>query len=133
LRDVVGPPARRALAADVAQRAITLLRDRDALVPRRQGRALIVQYAPETELKAGRVFGPTLASALPQSRVLKISPTIVRSQLDSIAALGQGMDRIIVATYVRRIERQGRFAQPQQIGAWIDSMSKQPTWPKVDI
>jgi beta-N-acetylhexosaminidase len=133
LRDVVGSPPHRALAADVAQRAITLLRDRDALVPMRQGRALIVQYAPETELKAGRVFGPTLASGLPQSRVVKISPTIVRSQLDSIAALGQGMDRIIVATYVRRIEGEGRFALPQQIAAWIDSLSKQAMGPKVVV
>jgi len=133
LRDVVGSPAHRALAADVAQRAITLLRDRDALVPMRQGRGLIVQYAPETELKAGRVLGPTLASALPGSRLVKISPTITRSQLDSIAALGQGMDRIIIATYVRRIEGEGRFALPQHIASWIDSLAKQPTGPKVIV
>jgi beta-N-acetylhexosaminidase len=133
LRDVVGSPAHRALAADVAQRAITLLRDRDALVPVRQGRGLIVQYAPETELKAGRVLGSTLASALPGSRLVKISPTMTRSQLDSIAALGQGMDRIIVATYVRRIEGEGRFALPQHIASWIDSLAKQPTGPKVIV
>jgi beta-N-acetylhexosaminidase len=133
LRDVVGSPPHRALAADIAQRAITLLRDRDALVPMRQGRGLIVQYAPETELKAGRVMGPMLASALPQSRVVKISPTITRSQLDSIATLGQAMDRIIVATYVRRIEGEGRFALPQHVASWIDSLAKQPTGPKVIV
>src|SRR5690348_2202340 len=121
LRDVVGSPAHRALAADVAQRAITLLRDRDAVVPTRTGRALIVQYAPETELKAGRVFGPMLSAGLPQSRAVRLSPTVARSQLDSIAALAQGMDRIIVAMYVRRIEGEGRFALPQQIATWIDS------------
>ena len=110
LRDVVGSPAHRALAADIAQRAVTLLRDRDALVPMKSGRALVVQYAPETELKAGRVLGPALISALPQSRVVKISPTVTRPQLDSIAALGQGLDRIVVAAYVRRVEGEGRFA-----------------------
>jgi beta-N-acetylhexosaminidase len=133
LRDVVGSPAHRALAADIAQRAVTLLRDRDALVPMRTGRALIVQYAPETELKAGRVFGPTLSAGLPQSRVVRVSPTITRPQLDSIAALGQGMDRIIVATYVRRIEGEGRFALPQQIATWIDSLAKQTTGPKLVV
>ena len=80
LRDVVGSPVHRALAADVAQRAVTLLRDRDSVVPIRSGRALVVQYAPETELKAGRVFGPTLAAALPQSRVVKVSTTMTRSK-----------------------------------------------------
>ncbi|HZI40702.1 MAG TPA: glycoside hydrolase family 3 N-terminal domain-containing protein, partial [Gemmatimonadaceae bacterium] len=133
LRDVVGSPAHRALAADVAQRAITLLRDRDAVVPTRTGRALIVQYAPETELKAGRVFGPMLSAGLPQSRAVRLSPTVARSQLDSIAALAQGMDRIIVAMYVRRIEGEGRFALPQQIATWIDSLAKQSIGPKVVV
>ena len=133
LRDVVGSPAHRALAADVSQRAVTLLRDKDALVPTRSGRALVVQYAPETELKAGRVFGPALMAALPQSRVVKVTPSITRAQLDSIAALGQGMDRIVVAAYVRRIEGEGRFAVPQHVATWIDSLAKLPAGPKVAV
>jgi beta-N-acetylhexosaminidase len=133
LRDVVGSPAHRALAADIAQRAITLLRDRDGLVPIRGGRALIVQYAPESELKAGRVFGPTLLSALPQSRVVKVSPSITRQQLDSIATQATGVDRIIVATYVRRIEGEGRFAVPQHVAMWIDSLAKQTNGARLTV
>jgi beta-N-acetylhexosaminidase len=133
LRNVVGSPAHRALAADVAQRAVTLLRDKDGLVPMRGGRALVIQYAPETELKAGRVFGPTLTAALPQSRVVKVTPSIARSQLDSIGTLAQGMDRVVVAAYVRRIEGEGRFAVPQHIAGWIDSLAKSPTGPKVEV
>src|SRR5439155_1599158 len=57
LRDIVGAPEHRALAADIAARAVTLLRDRDRMLPvALEGRLLIVQYAPETEIKAGRVF-----------------------------------------------------------------------------
>lgn len=133
IRDIVGTPAHRALAADVAQRAVTLLRDRDNLVPTRGGRALIVQYAPETELKAGRVFGPTLLSALSGSRVVKVTPTVTRSQLDSIVAQAQGMDRIVVAAYVRRIEGEGRFAMPQHVATWIDSLAKQAAAPKIIV
>ena len=133
LRDVVGSPAHRALAADIAQRAVTLLRDRDSIVPTRAGHALIVQYAPETELKAGRVFAPTLLAALPGSRVAKISPSVSRQQLDSITAQGQGIDRIIVAAYVRRIEGEGRFAMSQQVATWIDSLAKQSAGPKLEV
>ena len=133
LRDVVGSPAHRALAADIAQRAVTLLRDRDSIVPMRGGRALVIQYAPETELKAGRVFGPTLSAALPQSRVVKVTPSVGRMQLDSIAALAQGMDHIVIAAYVRRIEGEGRFAVPQQVATWIDSLAKSATGPKVAV
>jgi beta-N-acetylhexosaminidase len=133
IRDIVGTPAHRALAADIAKRAVTLLRDRDNLVPTRGGRALIVQYAPETELKAGRVFGPMLQSALSGSRVVKVTPAVTRSQLDSIVAQAQGMDRIVVAAYVRRIEGEGRFAMPQHVATWIDSLAKQATAPKIIV
>jgi beta-N-acetylhexosaminidase len=110
-----------------------MLRDKDGLVPMRGGRALVIQYAPETELKAGRVFGPTLTAALPQSRVVKVTPSIAGSQLDSIGTLAQGMDRVVVAAYVRRIEGEGRFAVPQHIAGWIDSLAKSPTGPKVEV
>jgi beta-N-acetylhexosaminidase len=133
LRDVVGSPTHRALAADVAQRAITLLRDSAGLLPLRTGRALVVQYAPETELKAGRVFGPAMQAGLPGSRVVKVTPNVSRQQLDSIATLAQGMDRIIVAAYVRRIEGEGRFAVPQHVANWIDSLARQPKGPKVAV
>jgi beta-N-acetylhexosaminidase len=133
LRDVVGSSAHRALAADVARRAITLLRDRDGLVPLRPGRALVVQYAPETELKAGRVFGPTMLAALPGSRAVKISPTTSRDQLDSLASLARTFDHVVIAAYVRRIEGEGRFAIPQPIATWIDSLAHQSSGPKVTV
>jgi beta-N-acetylhexosaminidase len=34
---------------------------------------------------------------------------------------------------VRRIEGEGRFALPQHIASWIDSLAKQPTGPKVIV
>jgi beta-N-acetylhexosaminidase len=133
LRDVVGSPAHRALAAGVAQRAITLLRDRDSIVPARGKRALVVQYVPETELKAGRVFGPAMLAGLPGSRVVELPPNVSRQQLDSIGQVGQGMDDIVVAAYVRRIEGAGGFALPQPIAAWIDSLAGQRRGPRVVV
>ena len=124
LRDVVGSPAHRALAADIAGRAVTLLRDRDALVPAPSGvRTVLVQYMPETELRAGRAFAATIRQALPQSRAFKIGPAVPMATLDSIAREVRGADRVIVATYVRRIEGEGRFAMPAHIAAWIDTLS----------
>jgi beta-N-acetylhexosaminidase len=135
LREVVGSPEHRALAAEVAQRAITLIRDRDGLVPMSSSSALVVQYAPETELKAGRVFGPMLRSALRGSRVVKITPSAGRAQLDSLSSAAEagGIARIIVAAYVRRIEGEGRFAMPQQLAAWIDSLAQRPSGPKLAV
>ena len=125
LRSIVGAPEHRALAESVAQRAITLLRDRDSLVPfAPTSRTLVVQYMPETELKAGRVFGPTMQSAAKGMRVVKISPATGRAQLDALASAADSADRVVVALYVRRIEGEGRFAVPAPVAAWVDSVAR---------
>ncbi len=124
LRDVVGAPEHRALAADIGRRAVTLLRDRDSLVPVAPGaRTVLVQYMPETELRAGRAFAAAVRQGLPQTRSYKIGPTVSATTLDSIGRMVTGADRVIVATYVRRIEGEGRFAIPAHIAAWIDTLS----------
>ncbi len=125
LRYVVGTPEHRAVAANVAERAITLLRDRDTLVPLpRTARTLVVQYVPETEFRAGRVFGSMLRTSLPGTKVLNISTASGQAALDSIAAAAQNADRVIVATYVRRIEGAGRVAIPRNVAGWIDMLAQ---------
>ena len=124
LRDVVGAPEHRALAADIARRAVTLLRDRDGLVPAPSaGRVMVVQYMPETELRAGRTLAAAIRQALPGSVALKIGPGTASSVLDSIGRRVAGADRVVIATYVRRVEGEGRFAIPEQVAAWIDTLA----------
>jgi beta-N-acetylhexosaminidase len=128
LRDVVGAPEHRALAADVAQRAITLLRDRDGLLPvPAPSRLLVVQYMPETELRAGKAFAAAIRPSDAVSsgtRIVKISPTVSPARLDSISRLAEQADRVIVAAYVRRIEGEGRVAIPTWIATWADSLAQ---------
>ena len=123
LRDVVGAPDHRAMAADIARRAVTLLRDRDGLVPLRGGRTLLVQYMPETELRAGRITASELRGAWPGLRVVKVSPATSQADLDSLASQTTGAERIVVAAFVRRMEGQGRPAMPPHIASWIDRLA----------
>ena len=134
LRNVVSAPEHRATAASIARRAVTLLRDRDNLIPARtQGRALLVQYMPETELRAGR----TLAAAVRASRqaasmgptiVAKISPAATKDLLDSLGRVADSATTVIIAPHVRRVEGEGRSAIPPHIAAWIDQIAqRRPT------
>ncbi|MBC8087541.1 MAG: endonuclease/exonuclease/phosphatase family protein [Phycisphaerae bacterium] len=126
LRDVVGSPEHRNLAADIATRSVTLLRDEGKLIDSaRKGKTVLVQYMPETELRAGKVFAAEVrqGAGAGQTRVYKVGPTTAAATFDSIALASRGADRVIVATYVRRIEGEGRFAVPQNIAAWIDELS----------
>jgi beta-N-acetylhexosaminidase len=123
LREVVGSPEHRAMADDIARRAITLLRDNGNLLPVSSGRVVVVQYMPETELKAGRWFAREIASLRP-SGVFKITPRSGREELDSIARAARGADRIIVTAHVRRVEGEGRASIPLHIASWVDELAQ---------
>ena len=126
VREVVGSPEHRALARDISQRAVTLLRDRDNLVPMADtGRTLVIHYAPETEIKAGRVFNVEIAGGKRNHvQVLKIGPGATPDQLAAAARAAQTASRVIVAAYVRRVEGEGRFAMAQPVSTWIDSLAQ---------
>jgi beta-N-acetylhexosaminidase len=123
LREVVGAPAHRAVAADIARRAITLLRDQRTLLPLADtaARLFVVQYAPETEIKAGRAFMATLRGR--RATFARIGPSATKDLLDSLGRSADAATTVIVAAYVRRVEGEGRFAMPQQVAAWIDALA----------
>ena len=130
LREFVGTPEHRAVAADIARRAVTLVRDRDALVPLSvPGRVLVVQYMPETELRAGRIFGAAIRAGRSrvsgnQTFLAKIGPGATRDVLDSLGRIADSSAVVVIAPYVRRVEGEGRFAIPQQIAAWIEGVAR---------
>jgi beta-N-acetylhexosaminidase len=122
LREVVGAPEHRSVAAGIARRAITLLRDRGTLLPVPDtGRVLVVQYAPETEIKAGRAFMATLRGR--RTTFARIGPSAGKDLLDSLGRAANQASTIIVAAYVRRVEGEGRVAIPQPIASWIDGLA----------
>ena len=124
LREVVGSREHRGVAEDIARRAVTLLRDTPALLPVAGRRIAVVQYMPETELRAGKIFGGEVRTAFPETRVIKISPATSVTDLDSVTRQVAGADRVVVAAYVRRIEGEGRPAVPPHIAKWIDDLAK---------
>jgi len=123
LREVVGAPGHRAAAQDIARRAITLLRDRPGVLPVAGRRSLIIQYMPETELRAGRVFAAAMRAALPDTRVVKIGPASSPGLLDSLRAMSETADRVVISAYVRRIEGEGRPAIPAHIAEWMERLA----------
>jgi beta-N-acetylhexosaminidase len=129
LRNEVGAPEHRAVAADIAKRAITLLRDQDNLVPMKTpGRAFVIQYMPETELRAGKAFAAAVRSAraagnLGPTVTTKILPTATKYLLDSLGRAADSAAVVIIAPHVRRVEGEGRPTIPAHIAAWIDSLA----------
>ena len=121
LREIVGAATHRETARRIAREAVTLLRDEQSLVPVHDDQpTLVVTYAGETDVEAGRAFAAGLRSALRGARVVRISPRWPRSALDSLVRPG---DRVIASTHVRAVEPPGRFAVAPHVAAWLDSLA----------
>ncbi len=122
LRDTVGALAHRKLAQEIAERAITLVRDRSNLVPLARGvPTLVLTYAPEADITAGRSFATSLRAALGAgTRSQRIGARTPRAELDS---LGRGAERVVFSTHGRTIEGEGKLAIAPQVAQWLDSVA----------
>ena len=122
LRDTVGASAHRKVALDIAEKAITLVRDRGDLVPLGRGTpTLVLSYSPEADIGAGRSFATELRGALGAgTRAQRIGARTPRAELDS---LGMGAERVVFSTHGRTIEGEGKLAVAPQVAQWLDSVA----------
>ena len=122
LRDIVGQRAHRERAQRIAEDAITLLRDSDRQLPLAASQpTLVLTYVPELDNQAGRAFTTEMRSALLTMRSARITSATPRERLDSL--LRNGSERIVIGTFVRTIEGEGRFAVAEHVAKWIDSVA----------
>lgn len=123
LRDVVGQRAHRAKAMEIAADAITLLRDARAELPLATAKpTMVITYAAESDVLAGRPFTAEMRGALLAMRSARITPATPRARLDSLLT-GSGGEQVVIATFVRTIEGEGRFAIAEHVAKWIDSVA----------
>ncbi len=121
LRVIVGSAAHRTAARQIAQQAVTVIRDARALVPMPAGvPTVIVNYAGEMDITAGRDFAAELRLTIRGTRLVRVTPATPRPQLDSIARPGE---RVVVHTLVRTVEGEGRFVLAPAFARWVDSLS----------
>ena len=123
LRGVVGIASHRAVAAEIAARAITLLRNGDGALPLRPLRPVqLVIYTPETEFSGGNAFVDEFqkhGSAV----VTRVGPQTPRAALRAISKRAK-RGQLIVLTVVRRVEGRGRVAIAEPFAAWVRQITK---------
>jgi beta-N-acetylhexosaminidase len=118
LRTVVGAAAHRALAQEIATRAVTVLRDGARQIPLRVRTNLqVVIYTPETEFGGGNAFAGELKKGA-ATTVTRVGPHTPRATLDAIASRSS-RGQLVVLTVVRRVEGRGRVAIAEPFAAWV--------------
>ncbi len=124
LREVVGAPEHWAVAERIAERAVTLLRDRPGLVPvPASARVFVVTYAPDAELVAGSAFAREFRRHVPAGGAARLSVRSSAAEVDSLLALARGHDLTVVYTYTRTLEGLGRLALPGPVAQFVSALA----------
>ena len=105
LRAIVGDTAHLALAATIAQRAVTLAKDSLSLVPiGRSGnparRVLSISIAGRTDLAAGSTFNGELRRSFADLRTEQIVPDDPSTNFDRLFGAADSSDVAIVSSYI---------------------------------
>lgn len=123
LRDSVGTASHWAVADSIATHGITLIRDSASLVPlARNGTTLVFTYAPDAELAAGAAFVAEARALSPSVRTVRVSASMSAVTLDSLAATASSANQVIVYSYTRTLEGEGRLAIPAHVAAFVNRL-----------
>ncbi len=123
LASVVGARSHVAWADEVAQRSITLVRDRQRLVPMRARRVLSIAYTDDIDPFAGRTFHRTLAERLGGLRTMLLDREHVAAEYTRIRAMADSADIVVFAPFIRVTAGKAGLALPTSLAALIDSLA----------
>ena len=126
--DVVGAAEHLAFADTVATRSITLLRDRDTVLPVDSlwtRRVLSLTYARTDNLTAGNMFDPALASRVEVVNRARVGPETPREAYDSLRALAGEADLVIVSVYVPPRSGTGEVSVSEDMAGFIAAVGPQ--------
>ena len=99
---VVGVPENIAVADEIAQRSITLLKNERDLLPLRgtaSASVLSVSFRGDSNLLAGRFFNRVLRETYPRLTSMDVEPNADESAYASVLRRVRGQDLVVISTY----------------------------------
>ena len=99
---VVGVPQNTAVADEIAQRSITLLQNRNDLLPLRGTRTasvLSVSFRRASDLLSARYFNRVLRETYPRLVTMDVDSDADESEYERVLARVRGQDLVVVSTY----------------------------------
>lgn len=100
---IVDIPAHSDIAAEVAERSITLAQDRMSLVPLvtdSTKKILVITYADPTDLVAGRAFNSVVSDRLPGSTTIRVDDRTTDAEYATLGARADSAELLLVSAYV---------------------------------
>jgi beta-N-acetylhexosaminidase len=127
----VGVGAHLELADQVARRAVTLVRDRDGLVPldpSRPGRVLAIVYSDDVSPFAARQLTAALGAAIPGFERVLLGPGQRPADLDEVSARALAADRVLFLADVRVRAGKGSVSVEEPVAELVRTLiERRPT------
>ncbi len=136
----LGGRARQAVAAEVASKALTLVKDDRGQVPLRlprTARVLLLSVLDHAsgwrEGAPGRVLIPELKKRYPDVTAVEVSDRTTAAEADLLRALARGSDAVVAATYVRVAAGSGLMGLGAGPLALVEQVASDPAKPFVAV
>ncbi len=127
--EVVGSRTHRALADTVAMRSITLVRDRDLLVPipaERRRNVLAIAYADPLNVVAGRTFQRSLAESVDSLEAVRVDEETSAGQYEALAGRADSVDLVVLSVHVRPEAGAGTVGVPESFREFVADLLGRP-------
>ena len=120
----VGTAGHRAVAERAAAASLTLVRDRDGVVPLALGSSVLsVTYARPNALLAGRTFDATLRSSAARMSAVRVGPDTPWAVYDSLFHAAREVDAVVVGAYVPPRSGVGSVGVPAAFRAFVERVA----------
>jgi beta-N-acetylhexosaminidase len=136
----LGGRARRAVAEEIASKAMTLVKDDRGQVPLRlpaKARLLVlslIDYATGwREGAPGRVFVPELKKRFADVTAVEVSDRTTAAEMDLLRALARRSEAVVAATYVRIASSSGRMGLGEAQVGLLERLAGDATKPFVAV
>jgi beta-glucosidase-like glycosyl hydrolase len=132
IANVVGSRANQAIADEVSQRSLTLVKDERGDVPLQVGRDATVLYLSVLDYPSGwriaapsRTFIPELRRRWPNVTSIELSDRTSPSELELVRAMAPRFDAVVASVFVRTASASGRIDLAQPVQALLQHIARQ--------
>jgi beta-N-acetylhexosaminidase len=129
---VLGARAHRAVAEEVSQRSITLIKDDNNQVPLKLPKTAAILYLSALDYPRGwriaapsRTFIPELQKRWPDVTAIELSDRTTTSEMELVRAMVSRFDAIVVSTFVRTASASGRMDLSPSIVRLLQAIARQ--------
>jgi beta-N-acetylhexosaminidase len=132
LPNIVGGRAHQAVADEVSQRSMTLIKDQRGQVPLKLSRHAQVLYLSVLDFPTGwriaapsRTFIPELRRRWPNVTAVELSERSTANEVDLVRAMAPRFDAVIASVFVRASSGSGRMDLPANMQGLLRTIARQ--------